>query len=80
MFYSEGHTREVGFTVSKKVGNAVVRNRAKRQIRSVFIEMSESLRDGRYIFVAKPTMANAEFTQIKENIKRLTNQYILKGI
>ena len=33
--YEGGNKHRVGFTVSKKVGNAVVRNRARRRLKSV---------------------------------------------
>ena len=33
-------TARVGFTVSKKVGNAVERNRAKRRLRAAFAKHS----------------------------------------
>ena len=40
MYYDDrvlGHAR-VGISVSKKIGNAVIRNKIKRQIRMMFIE------------------------------------------
>jgi ribonuclease P protein component len=49
------HTR-VGFTASKKVGNAVARNRAKRRLREVARAILPTLgRSGwDYVLVAKP--------------------------
>ena len=53
----------VGFTASKKIGNAVARNRAKRRLRAVVREvLAKAARPGwDYVLVAKPqaTIARA---------------------
>ena len=57
----------VGFTASKKIGNAVARNRAKRRLRAVVRDvLASSARPGwDYVLVAKPqaTVARA-FTDL----------------
>ncbi len=78
LFYSDFRGREIGFTVSKKVGNAVTRNKAKRRIKALFLDISDSLRDGRYIFVARPSISGTCFNQIRENVKKLTAKYIAR--
>ena len=49
-------TVRIGFTASKKIGNAVLRNRAKRRMRAVVREILPSLaRPGwDYVLVARP--------------------------
>lgn len=49
-------TARIGFTASKKVGNAVLRNRAKRRMRAVVRQVLTSLaRPGwDYVLVARP--------------------------
>ena len=46
----------VGFTASKKIGNAVLRNRAKRRLRALAREIlaPQALRGWDYVLVARP--------------------------
>lgn len=43
----------MAFIASKKVGNAVVRAKAKRKLRALVLEKENCLKKGNYIFVAK---------------------------
>lgn len=63
----------VGFTCSKKVGNAVARNRAKRRLREVArIVLPEMGRDGwDYVLVGrKDTTASLPFDQLVADMRR----------
>lgn len=55
----------VGFTVSKKVGNAVQRNRVRRRLKEAFRMVMGRL-GGNYslVFVARPCIVDAEFRNI----------------
>jgi len=57
--------RKVGFTATKKIGNAVQRNKAKRLMRALFLLYSQELKDGRYIFVAKAEINRLPFTTLR---------------
>jgi len=61
----------VGFTATKKIGNAVVRNRAKRRLRALFCEYSNTLKDGTYIFVAKQSLFNASHTKLNDDFAKV---------
>ena len=62
---------KVGFTATKKIGNAVKRNRAKRRLRSHFNEYSNSLKDGTYIFVAKQSIIDIEHLNLQKDFKKI---------
>ena len=63
----------VGFTCSKKVGNAVARNRAKRRLREVarFVLKQDGREGWDYVLVGrKDTTANLPFEQIIRDFRR----------
>lgn len=66
LFYKRGERYEVGFVASKKLGNAVHRNRAKRLLRAHFIEEADNLGKGSAIFVAKPALLDVEYAKVHD--------------
>ncbi len=78
-FLPQNEVHRVGFTATKKIGNAVVRNRAKRRLRALFCEYSKNLQDGTYIFVAKQSLFDAAHTQLNSDfLKVLTRSKSFK--
>ena len=64
----------VGISVSSKVGNAVVRNHIKRQIRSMcddIIDYNNQTLD--VVIVVKPEFLNHSFDDNKTSLKQLLN-------
>lgn len=62
---------KVGFTATKKIGNAVKRNRAKRKLRALFCKYSNFLQDGTYIFVAKQSINEVPHQQLELDFKKI---------
>ena len=66
LFFKKSDTYKVGFVASKKVGNAVHRNRAKRLLRAHFIENIDLLLKGSYVLVAKPSLLSESFPEVSK--------------
>ena len=74
-----GETR-VGITCSKKVGNAVVRNRAKRVIRSALAAaLPESCGGVDLVFVARGRTPHLKSWQLAQTVQKLLAQAGLAG-
>ena len=67
LFYKKEKIYKAGFVASKKVGNAVHRNRAKRLLRAHFIENIDLLKEGSYVLVAKPALLSESFIEVRKS-------------
>lgn len=63
-------TFKVGFTVSKKVGNAVCRNLMKRRLRHIVRTQRGRCEGYEINVIAHPPAAEAEFTQLERDVWR----------
>jgi ribonuclease P protein component len=68
LFYVRGPRLLVGFSVSKKVGNAVTRNRTKRRMREAFRPLIPRLRAGKYVLIARSAAAIAPFEDLRRSL------------
>jgi len=63
--------RRVGITVTKKVGNAVARNRIKRVVREVFRRNLHFFPDGfDFVFIAKRDAPPVSYEGVREEVRR----------
>ena len=61
----------ISFVTKRKLGNAVKRNQVKRRLRSIMTEAIKTISikfNYSYLVIAKPTMLNSEFKDIKETL------------
>ncbi len=73
----ETNTIRIGFTASKKIGNAVARNRAKRRMRAVVQQVlpQHGQAGWDYVLVAKPlATVTREFTAMLGDLTRALRQ------
>lgn len=65
-----------GFTASKKVGNSVARNRARRRLRALAAEFlaKEGLGATDYVLVAKPATLERPFDLLRQDLAEAVRQ------
>lgn len=69
---AESHMIRVGFTATKKIGNAVIRNRAKRRMRSVALETLPLLgqKGTDYVFIARNSTITTPYDLLVEDSQK----------
>lgn len=67
--------KRFGFSISRKVGKAVVRNKIKRRLKSGLLTMINSIDNGyNYIFIVKPQSATLTFDELITSATALLNK------
>ncbi len=63
----------VGIAVSKKIGNAVVRNKIKRQAKAI-IRNYVNTHEGDFVIIAKKTILDQSFADLERAIAEIFNK------
>jgi ribonuclease P protein component len=72
LIYTRGREKKAGFSVSKKVGKAVVRNRVRRRMKEATRLLMPRIKEGaQFILVARPDAAQASYTELERTIEKL---------
>jgi len=65
----------IAFLASKKVGNSVVRNRARRLMKESFRVIKENVADGYdIVFIARKTICNLKCADVKKSMESAVNR------
>ncbi len=71
----------VGYTATKKVGNAVIRNKSKRRLRAISREVLKSYakKNVDYVFIARNSTASCSFQELQRDtvyaIKKINKNF-----
>ncbi|TXE78882.1 ribonuclease P protein component [Campylobacter peloridis] len=69
IFYTQSKEKKFAVVASKKVGKAVIRNRAKRLLRAAFFQVKQEVENGKYILVAKTSINEIPFLKLEKNLR-----------
>ena len=65
-------SNRIGFSVSKKIGNSVVRNKTKRRMKEIYRQFADDIKVGYdIVFTARVGIKSVDFAIIENNIKSI---------
>lgn len=72
VYVSSYQNLKIGFSVSKKVGNSVVRNHTKRLFREAIGSFIPKMNQHtHYILIARPSIVDIDYHKLKDELKEL---------
>lgn len=69
--YDTNSNYRFGICVSKKLGNAVTRNKIKRRVKDIIDKSKLQFKAKDYIIVLKKSVSGAKYLELKEDIENL---------
>jgi ribonuclease P protein component len=75
MYYypAEQEHDRIGISVGKKIGNAVIRNKVKRQVRMMIQQLCSFKTGYDYIFIVRAKYLQSDYQNNKKDLSRLYN-------
>lgn len=82
LFYAGNNTERcrVGISVSKKLGNAVKRNKIRRRLRASIMRHLETISGYDLVFVARPAITDADFSMISGAVKKILARSQIRSV
>ena len=62
---------KIGFSLSKKTGNAVVRNLYRRRLQEIFREQLSNIKPNKYVVVGLPNITKASYEELRADVLNL---------
>ena len=75
----ESSEKKTAMSIPRKVGNAVVRNRVRRRMRSCISELGERMPSGSYLFSIYPEVVGLNYHQLLEMVELLVEKVVDKA-
>ncbi|NLY04037.1 MAG: ribonuclease P protein component [Campylobacter sp.] len=69
VYYLAKDENKFSVIASKKMGNAVKRNRAKRVVKAAFLDLKDELKPGSYVIITRVGINDMKFSDIKSSFK-----------
>lgn len=69
--FSKYQNPRIGFSVSNKIGKAVVRNKIKRRLREIVRPLVPQIKNCNIIFVAKTNITESTFAELKTEVTQI---------
>lgn len=81
LLFVKGNRVRIGFSVSKKVGNAVTRNLVRRRLRECFRPHIQGIKPGSYVVAARVGATEASYEKLERDASYLLRKLdlYLKG-
>lgn len=73
---NEAREPRLGLIVSRKVGNAVIRNRVKRQLRESFRVQKEDFAGLDVVIIARPSLSSQDSPGVKQELSKILERVL----
>ena len=74
LFCTCAKTTRIGFSISKKTGKAVVRNKLRRRLKNIFSQIYPTLKQGYNVVVMPKGEVKLDFWAIKNEVETLVQK------
>ena len=71
LIYAKSKQKKIGFSINKKVGGAVVRNRTKRRLRAIVRPLLPLMKNGMYVILVRPSIVNLNYQTLSQQVEAL---------
>jgi len=74
IYYANNNDIKICFSVAKKIGNAVIRNKCRRQLKEVLTLEINNIPNKRYLIIFRVAALSLTFEEIKTSLTKLLRE------